>query len=469
MGKQDGREERIRSRRVEGQGPNRHNRAVKRLLTHPSLPLVLGLAALLMAGLLLAATALLPDLFRAQAAGDKVQQALGDVAAAVLPDGEDDDSASSAPASGSYVLQVRDQYVQEKRTFVEADLTAMSLKVYRDGEVAIDVPIKTKGKEGSWWETPVGVYSVKSKERNHFSTFGHVYQPWSLVFQGNFFIHGWPYYPDGTPVSGKYSGGCIRLDDENAKLVFDAVDVSTPVLVYKAPQEAPALPDFSGNPPVNAGYTVLDVPTGTTVRSRDAGNPIPFGQAVHLLTALTAVDYINVESRVSVDQPGSPRLAAMRSASVLDLLRLLLSEHDAGAAHAIADVRSEKTFVKYMNAKAAAIGMGHTQVASVDPADEGNVTTVGDLAILARYLAENRSFVLGLTKSARGNLAYDPPVWDDLRFSGELRALPGFFGGVGDGPAVAVLALTIDGIERQVAIAGSSLADIAEAASWLTR
>ncbi len=437
---------------------------MKRLLTHPSLPLVLGLAALLFTGLLLAASALLPDLFRAQAAGDKVQQAIGAVAA-VFPD--DEDLASSTPASGSYVLTVRDQYVAERRTFVEADLSDMQLKVYKDGEVVIDVPIKTKGKEGSWWETPVGVYSVKSKARNHFSTFGHVYQPWSLVFQGNFFIHGWPYYPDGTPVSSQYSGGCIRLSDENAQLVYEAVEVGTPVLVYKSPIEAPELPTFSGSPDAAGTYAIVDVPSGATIRSREAGAQIPFGQAIDLLTALTAVDYINIESRVNVDQPGSPRLAGLGSASVLDLLRLMLSEHDAGAAHAIAGARNEQAFVKYMNAKASAIGMGHTQVVSVDAADPGNTTTIADLAVLARYLAENRSFVLGLTKAARGNLAYDPPIWSDLRFSDELLALPGFFGGAGEGPAVATLTLPIGGEKRHVVVAATSIADIAAAASWL--
>lgn len=441
---------------------------MKRLFSHPSLPLVLGLAAILIAGLLLLATILLPDLFKAQAAGEKVQKVVKDTVSAVLP--ADDEIAP--PVTGSYVLDVRDQYLREKKDFVEADLTGMTLKVYRAGEQVLEVPIKSKGKEGSWWETPVGVYSIKNKEENHFSSFGHVYQPWSLVFQGNFFIHGWPYYPDGTPVSSAYSGGCIRLADENAKLVYDSVEVGTPVLVHKKQKEAAPLPEFAGSPDAGSRFVMLDVPSGATIRSRDGGSPVPFGDAVNLLTALTAVDYVNVESRVTVDEPGSRRLSGMGSASVLDLLRLLLSEGDPAAAHAIASKRGPEAFVKYMNAKASAIGMAHTVVTSVDPADPGNRTTAGDLALLARYLDENRSFVLGLTKSSRGNLAYDPPAWSDLAFDEELRALPGFFGGVhgkGDAPALAVLTLEIGGQKRDVAIVAQDVAAIREAAAWLTR
>ncbi|PIP46640.1 MAG: hypothetical protein COX15_00070, partial [Candidatus Colwellbacteria bacterium CG23_combo_of_CG06-09_8_20_14_all_42_19] len=82
---------------------------------------------------------------------------------------------------------------------------------YEKGVFVNEFAILSKGKEGSWWETPAGLYKVQSKEKEHFSSFGRVYQPWSMAFQGNFFIHGWPYYPGGRAVESTYSGGCIRL------------------------------------------------------------------------------------------------------------------------------------------------------------------------------------------------------------------------------------------------------------------
>lgn len=437
------------------------------------MPLVVGAVVLVLGMLVLLASVFVPRWFPAEAReaiplSQEAKEEVKEVEAAA--------SSSTTAVSGSFVLRTRDRLLSEGADFVEADLTAMNIKVYQAGKEVVNVPIKGKGKIGSWWETPVGVYSVKNKTENHFSSFGHVYQPWSIVFQGNYFIHGWPYYPDGTPVSTTYSGGCIRLADEDAKAIYDAVEMGTPVLVYKEPAQSAPLPEFAGDPGMDGNFTVIDVPTGEVIVTRDANSDTTFGSPINLLTALTAVDYINIERDVTVGAAtGSARLAPVSSASMLDLLRLMLSEGDVEAARTIASVRGEATFVRYMNAKAEAIGMNDTRVVSVDFDDEGNRTTAADLALLTRYLAENRSFVLQLTRDARGNLAYDPPAWDDLRFNESLRGLPGFFGGTaqeGTGePAVAVVTVGTGDQKRQVAIAvtGSRdpVASLAAATRWL--
>lgn len=459
---------------------------VKRLLTSPSLPIYLGLAILVIGGLTLLATAFWPnwasalrDTWTDLVAGEAVADRKDD-APILRPDPKITESAvssSTTAVSASHVLYTRDRLVAEKKDFIEANLTDMNIKVYRGGEVALDLPIKGKGKVGSWWETPVGVYSVSLKKENHFSSFGHVYQPWSLVFQGNYFIHGWPYYPDGTPVSTSYSGGCIRMEDQYAKQVYDAAEVGMPVLVYKEPVEVEPLPDFAGDPLLEGDFVIADVTSGTHVRSRNADAETSFGPALNMLTALTAVDYVNVESNLSVGPAeGSARLAPISRVSVLDLLRLLLSEGDVEAARTIASFRGEETFVRYMNAKARSIGMANTKIVNVDASSPENRTTPADVALLARYLAENRVFVLDLSRNSRGNLAYDPPIWGDLKHSENLLALPGFVGGAapakGSGlPAVAVVTIETAGGKRQVAIsiAGASdpEASLAAAAQWL--
>ncbi len=78
---------------------------------------------------------------------------------------------------------VKADFLHKKSDLVEADLSAMVLRVYVAGEQVLEVPILTKGKEGSWWETPAGLYAVATKSENHFSSFGKVYQPWSMAFQ----------------------------------------------------------------------------------------------------------------------------------------------------------------------------------------------------------------------------------------------------------------------------------------------
>ncbi len=88
----------------------------------------------------------------------------------------------------NFFQKTKNSLITQQADFIEADLTALTLRVYSKGEIQKEVPILTKGKEGLWWQTPAGLYKIESKEKKHFSTFGKVYTPWNLVFQGNFFI-----------------------------------------------------------------------------------------------------------------------------------------------------------------------------------------------------------------------------------------------------------------------------------------
>ena len=97
--------------------------------------------------------------------------------------------------------------IEEKKSFVEVNLQKMLLTLYENGEVKEEFPVLSKGREGSWWETPTGKYKALTKEVNHFSSIGKVWMPWSIQFYGNFFIHGWPYHQNGEPVPKSYSGG----------------------------------------------------------------------------------------------------------------------------------------------------------------------------------------------------------------------------------------------------------------------
>ena len=112
-----------------------------------------------------------------------------------------------------------------------ADLREMMIRFYRDGALGAEFPIVSKGKPGSLWETPTGSYHIKTKEEDHYSTIGGVWMPHSMQFFGNFFIHGWPRYADGRPVPEGFSGGCIRLSEEDAKRLFELATVGTPLFV----------------------------------------------------------------------------------------------------------------------------------------------------------------------------------------------------------------------------------------------
>ncbi len=190
--------------------------------------------------------------------------------------------ANRALANADYFAEVKKKFIDAKSEFIETDLSSMVLRVHKNGAVALEVPIKTKGREGSWWETPAGIYEVQSKETNHFSSIGHVYQPFSMAFQGNFFIHGWPYYQDGTEVSSAYSGGCVRLTTEDAKKVYELISVGTPVLVFEKDFAQDSFTYTSG-PKISAEkYLVADLKSNSVLMEKGLNEKAPIASITSL-------------------------------------------------------------------------------------------------------------------------------------------------------------------------------------------
>ena len=138
-----------------------------------------------------------------------------------------------ALANADFFDRVHRDFVSQKANFIEVNLSQMKLTVFDAGTPLFDAPILTKGRKGSWWETPAGIYQIEMKETVHFSSIGRVTMPWSMQFQGNFFIHGVPTSDTGDPVSSSYTGGCVRIATADAAKIFGMVSVGTPVLVFE--------------------------------------------------------------------------------------------------------------------------------------------------------------------------------------------------------------------------------------------
>lgn len=369
-----------------------------------------------------------------------------------------------ALADPAYFADVKHSLVAARASFVSANLTAMQLEVYRDGQLALTVPILAKGKVGSWWETPVGIYRIETKEESHFSSFGHVYQPWSMQFQGNFFIHGWPTYEDGTPVASSYSGGCIRLSTDDAKNVYELSDVKMPVLVFK---EAGGADEFTyrlKTPAISAGrYLVVDMDTATVLASKGADEQAPIASITKLVTALVATEYINLDKQITVPRSALvytavPRLKAGQKVRAYDLLYLVLQESSNEAAEALASVVGRAQFIFYMNAKARAIGLEGTNF--TDPSGAKNdLSSPKDLFALLRYIDENRRFVLEMTAGNLKDSAYGASAFRSLENFNEVDDAPGrFLGGkIGQtneaGETYAgIYEVQVDGKPRRVAV-----------------
>lgn len=334
--------------------------------------------------------------------------------------------------------KVKMQFVQEKATFIEVDLSQMVAKVYTQGVVTVEVPVKTKGKEGSWWETPAGLYKIQTKEKSHYSSMGHVSQPWSMQFQGNFFIHGWPTYDDGTPVSSFFSGGCIRLTDENAKKLFDAVTVGTPILVYEKDFILDAFSYAEKKPRIQAkSFLFADIHNNFIFLDKDTTKSVAIGGLTKLMTALVATEYINIEKTTTIESSdlvttSVPRLTEGMSIDMYQLLFPLLRESSNEAGEAIASSYGRAMFIKHMNTKAKSIGMAHTTF--VDPTGESahNISTAEDLFMLAKYIYNNRSFIFDITSGKVKTTTYGPSMFTSLGNANSLSEHSLFFGGMSE-------------------------------------
>ncbi len=364
-----------------------------------------------------------------------------------------------------FYADVKQRFIEEKASFVTADLTAMSLSVYKGGELVLTVPIVAKGKVGSWWETPVGLYEIQSREENHFSSFGSVYQPWSLAFQGNFFIHGIPYYPSGEEVSSSYSGGCIRLATADAKKVFDLVSVRMPVFVYKTPQEKTAFHYQYKKPEIEGtAFVVADIDNGTILTSENSGIQLPIASITKLMTSLVVVEYLNLEKVISVPPEALvttsvPRLRTVKEASVHDLLILMLTESSNEAAEVLASALGREYFISLMNKKAAAIGLARSTFIDPSGLGVGNSSTAEDMFTLLKYLQENRRFLLDITAGTLARYAYGEPQFKQLQNFNKIPGLKNdFLGGkIGKTNAAketyaGVYELAVGGEERKVAV-----------------
>ena len=363
-----------------------------------------------------------------------------------------------------FFTDTRNAFIESSKTFIEVDLVNMQLRFFDQGVLREQVPILSKGKVDSWWETPAGLYQVKAKNKKLFSTFGNIFQPWSLSFQGNFFIHGWPEYPDGSPVSDDYAGGGIRLSNDDAKKLYSLTTVNTPILVYEKPAPTdnfvyePKIPDL-----VTPNYLIADIESSTVLASSDLNNQAPIASLVKLMTALVAADYINLDKTVSIRQPTFvqsliPRLSGMGSVSMYSLLQLLLVESSNEAADVIAAQVGREQFIAYMNEKAVSLGMINTTFTDPSGLDEGNISTVGDLLRLVQYIYNNRRFIIDLTANQDLPSAYISGQFGTLENFNKVKELDNFIGGkVGETEAagqtsITLHKLTVKGQERVLVI-----------------
>ncbi len=364
----------------------------------------------------------------------------------------------------NFFIATRDAFIEAEKTFIEADLAAMKLRLFTDGVLTKEFPIVRKGIPGSFFETPAGLYQVDHKKKQHFVTSSQVYLPYSLSFQGNFYIHGTPIYETGDMTTSTNSGG-IELTAADAEALYTLVPIGVPVLVYERASTPdtflyePKVPDLA-----TPHYLIADVRSNTVLASSDLDEAVPIASLTKLMTAVVAVEYINMDERVQMHQGATvaqaliPRLAERSSVSMYSLLELLLLESSNEAADVIANEVGRNQFITYMNERAQTLGMTHTMFADPSGLSADNVSSVGDLLRLIQYIYEKRRFIIDMSAGKKLPDQYVSGEFSGLANFNTVSGTDNFIGGkIGETTAakqtsVTLHTLRVKGEDRVIAI-----------------
>jgi serine-type D-Ala-D-Ala carboxypeptidase (penicillin-binding protein 5/6) len=145
---------------------------------------------------------------------------------------------------------------------------------------------------------------------------------------------------------------------------------------------------------------VVDAATGQILWSKREHMRRPIASTTKIMTALVAMERLRPNDVVRVTReaarvPWGEGLKAGERVPAWKLFYglLLSSANDTAVALAVAAGGTRERFLKFMNQKARALGLRHTQYRSASGLiDKGNYSTVYDLAMLTRHALRNPRF-----------------------------------------------------------------------------
>ncbi len=248
--------------------------------------------------------------------------------------------------------------------------------------------------------------------------------PYSMQFFGNYFIHGWPYHADGTPVPEGYSGGCIRVADIEMAQVYEFADVGTTVIVKgKLPKDQEEIKvgeyEIKNNvkfPKISAkAYVVADIDSGQVISAYSQKSVYAIASLTKLMTALVSLETINqykemmISDRAVGTYGDSGGLKSGDIYSVGELIYPLLLESSNDAAEAIAEFPGRKSFIANMNQKAKSIGLENTSFEDASGLSPNNKSTAQDLFNLTQYIYKYKNYILEISKLKQKEV--DGKIW----------------------------------------------------------
>lgn len=362
-----------------------------------------------------------------------------------------------ALAQESFFVSTRDSFIEAGLSFVEIDASAKQLRLFKKGVLYFSADVIMVGESGSWWETPAGLYQIETRKAKEFSNIAQVEFPWQLKFGGNYIIHGIPVYPGGVAAGDDFVGGGVRLTDVKAEQLYREVSVGLPVLVHAKPKKEQSV--FVYEPQVpnlnTPHYFIADIDNGTILAATNLDAEAPIASLTKLMTAVVAAEELDLDGRVQITSPTFvhsliPRLSERSSVSMYSLLQLLLVESSNEAAETIAGEMGRVEFIEAMNAKARQLGMMHSRFADPSGLSADNVSSLGDLFRLTKYIRSNRSFILEITANDKIPSAYVGGEFDGLINFNEVEDMDNFVGGkVGETLAAGQTSISLHQVQLQ--------------------
>lgn len=117
---------------------------------------------------------------------------------------------------------------------MQIDLTEQKAILFDNGKIVDILPVAYQSPEGVWFQTPTGYFRVGVMHEQHRSSLFPVNMPYAIQIVEDFFMHEIPFYDDGTKVTSKFSGGCIRFETAVAKQIFEFLHRGDQLVIYKS-------------------------------------------------------------------------------------------------------------------------------------------------------------------------------------------------------------------------------------------
>lgn len=334
---------------------------------------------------------------------------------------------------------VKEKALEAKNSFIEVHLDKMTIGLYQEGELFKRVPIMTKGDIHNWGGSAAGIYDVKAKYRISYSVVSEVYMPYAVHYYGKYYIHGEPYYPSGAKLDSPVSGGCLRLKDEDAAIVYDFAQKDMPVIVIDKETNSFRYPDIKETafPKLSAhSYLVADLGSGYVFQKKATQEQLPIASLTKLMTALVVAEQIDLTKSILIQEEMlepygcSDILVPGERLRVIELFYPLLIESCNDAAEALSYFLGRQRILELMEEKGKAILMKDTAFGDASGLSPDNLSTAQDLFYIARYLLNNRPPLLDISRSEEvrsfGDIGFDiTTLWNKNVFVNDDSFLGG--------------------------------------------